>query len=114
MKQRLLVMNGQKLLQEEQDGQWVTTRVDKAGAIRPGLYNLYLSEPADRTRHHDGMIVHADRDGVYQQVGKTMIRHELVQFGRLPESGRNASIRYKEQKAQVDVAAVKRGRGVTR
>ena len=41
MKQRLLVMNGQKLVQSEQGGQWVTSKVEKAGAIKPGLYCVF-------------------------------------------------------------------------
>ena len=42
-----------------------------------------------------------------------MIRHERSQFGRMPELGRNASICYKEQQAQLDMVVVaKRRRGV--
>jgi hypothetical protein len=47
MKQRLLVMNGQKLLQSEHAGQWQVDKVEKAGVIRPGIYNIYLATPAD-------------------------------------------------------------------
>jgi hypothetical protein len=31
MKQRLLVMNGQKILQHEQEGRWQNDKVEKAG-----------------------------------------------------------------------------------
>ena len=80
MKQRLLVMNGQKLLQSEQGGQWATTKVDKAGAIKPGIYNLHLSMPADKTKSHEGLVLHLDKEHVYQQVGKLFIRHALDDF----------------------------------
>jgi hypothetical protein len=33
MKQRLLVMNGQRLVQIEKEGQWATDKVDKAGPV---------------------------------------------------------------------------------
>jgi hypothetical protein len=31
MKQRLLVMNGQKIVQHEQEGRWQNDKVEKAG-----------------------------------------------------------------------------------
>ncbi len=70
MKQRLLVMNGQKLLQSEQGGQWATTKVEKAGAIKPGIYNIHLAMPADKVKSHDGLVLHLDKEHLYQQVGK--------------------------------------------
>ena len=71
MKQRVLVMNGQRLLQNEQGGQWATSKVDKAGAIKPGIYDIYLAGNADKAKTYAGVIVHADGASVYQQVGKT-------------------------------------------
>ena len=47
MKQRLLVMNGQKIVQSEQAGAWINQKVDKAGALNPGIYNLYMAQVAD-------------------------------------------------------------------
>jgi hypothetical protein len=41
MKQRLLVMNGQKIVQHEQEGRWLNDKVEKAGLVKPGIYNLY-------------------------------------------------------------------------
>mgnify|MGYP006389897645 CR=1 FL=1 len=35
MKQRLLVMNGQRIVQAEQGGAWTNEKVDKAGALKP-------------------------------------------------------------------------------
>ena len=48
--QRLLVMNGQRLLQSEQGGQWNTDKVEKAGTIKPGIYNIHLSAQADKAK----------------------------------------------------------------
>ena len=36
MKERLLVMNGQRIVQAEKDGAWTNQKVDKAGALKPG------------------------------------------------------------------------------
>jgi cell filamentation protein len=110
MKQRLLVMNGQKLLQTEQGGQWATTKVDKAGALKPGIYNIHLAMPADKTKSHDGLVLHLDKEHVYQQVGKLFIRHALDDFGKAPDTGSIASIRYDGDRAAVATASVKQGR----
>ena len=40
MKQRLLVMNGQRIVQTDQCRAWANQKVDKAGALKPGIsYN---------------------------------------------------------------------------
>lgn len=114
MKQRLLVMNGQRLVQSEQGGQWATDKVEKAGTIKPGIYNLYLSIQADKNQSHDGMIVHTDKDHVYQQVGKQFVKHDKENFDKVPETGVNLSVHYDGDKAHVAASSVKLGRHLSR
>ena len=57
MKERLLVMNGQRIVQAEKDGAWTNQKVDKAGALKPGIYNLYTAQAADKKQTHAGVIV---------------------------------------------------------
>jgi cell filamentation protein len=114
MKQRLLVMNGQKLLQTERAGQWEVDKVEKAGAIKPGIYNIYLSTPADQASAHIGVVLHADTQFVYQHVGKTFVRHDRASFDQVPPLGANVSIRYHNDQAVVTAAAVKLGRKLSR
>ncbi len=114
MKQRLLVMNGQKLLQTEHAGEWKVDKVEKAVTIRPGIYNLYLAAPADQARSHIGIVLHADTEFVYQQVGKTFVRHERTRFDQVPTPGAPVSIRYQHNKAVVAAATVKLGRNLSR
>ena len=114
MKQRLLVMNGQKLVQSEQAGQWATIKVDKAGAVKPGIYNIHLSTPADKTISHDGLVLHVDKEHVYQQVGKTFVRHDLENFGKAPETGSIASISYDGDRAVIATSTIKQGRRLSR
>ncbi|WP_407214844.1 KfrB domain-containing protein [Enterobacter kobei] len=45
-KQRVLVMNGQRVLQSEETGKWKNDNVDKAGSIKRGIYPLYLCQEA--------------------------------------------------------------------
>lgn len=114
MKQRLLVMNGQKLLQTEQGGQWAISKVEKAGAIKPGIYNIHLAAVADKTKSYDGTVVHSDRDLLYQQVGQTFIKHQLSDFATVPEIGSNSHIKYDNAKAVATPSSIKLGRRQSR
>jgi cell filamentation protein len=113
MKQRLLVMNGQRLVQSEQGGQWNTDKVEKAGIVKPGIYNIHLSSQADKTKAHDGVIVHADKDHVYQQVGKNFVKHDRADFDKVPDIGGNSSIKYEDEKAVVSASTIKLGRKIS-
>lgn len=114
MRQRLLVMNGQKLVQSEQDGQWVTTKVEKAGAVKPGLYNIYLSQPVDKATKLEGIALHADKNHLYQQVGKAFFMHDLRDFEKVPESGKQITITYDGERALVAMMAKRQGRNLSR
>jgi hypothetical protein len=114
MKQRLLVMNGQRIVQHEQEGQWQNDKVDRAGTVKPGIYNLYLASQADKTKTHDGVVLYADKESVFQQVGKTFIKHARLDFEKVPESGSNASIRYDQGRAVASILAAHLSRGLSR
>jgi len=113
MKQRLLVMNGQRLVQSEQGGQWQTEKVEKAGNVKPGIYNIHLATAPDKSKRYDGPIVYIDRSSVYQQVGKNFIKHSPSDFSKVPEVGVNSNVRYVNGKAQVSPASIKLGRGIS-
>jgi len=115
MKQRLLVMNGQRIVQTEQGGAWTNEKVDKAGALKPGIYNLYMAKEADKGQKHDGMIIHSDSRSVYQQIGKNFVMHDRQNFDKVPEIGASKSISYDAQgKAVVAAEAAKLSRGRSR
>ncbi len=114
MKQRLLVMNGQKIVQHEQEGRWQNDKVEKADLVKPGIYNLYLASQADKTKTHHGLILHVDRDNVFQQVGKNVVKHDRVDFVKAPAIGSQSRITYDQGKAMVSVASHALSRGVSR
>ncbi|HHM8745954.1 TPA: IncP plasmid survival protein KfrB [Pseudomonas aeruginosa] len=115
MKHRLLVMNGQRIVQTENQGAWTNQKVDKAGALKPGIYNIYTAQKADKSQRHDGTIVHADSGTIYQQVGKNFVMHARSDFDKVPEIGSAKSISYDAQgKAQVSAESVKLSRGRSR
>ncbi len=115
MKQRLLVMNGQRIVQSEQGGAWTNQKVDKAGELKPGIYNLYMAQQADKPQRQEGVIVHADSSSVFQQVGKQFVMHSRSDFDKVPDIGSAKSISYDAQgKANVSAEAVKLSRGRSR
>ncbi|MBS0553385.1 MAG: conjugal transfer protein TraO [Proteobacteria bacterium] len=115
MKQRLLIMNGSRIVQSEQEGQWRNEKVDKAGALKPGIYNLYLARPADKTATCTGMIVHVDKDGVFQQTGKTYVVHARADFDKAPEIGSLMRIGYDARgRASLAAETVQLSRGRSR
>ena len=114
MKQRLLVMNGQRIVQHEQEGQWQNDKVDKAGIVKPGIYNLYLASQADKSKTHDGVVVYADKESVFQQVGKSYVKHARSDFDKVPEIGSNSSIKYEEGRAVTSVLSVQLSRAMSR
>ena len=97
MKQRVLVMNGQRIVQSEHEGMWTNRKVDKAGAMKPGIYNIYMAKEADKTRRYDGMIVHAEENRIVQQVGKNFVVHDKLDFDIIPDIGSAKSITYDTQ-----------------
>lgn len=117
MKQRLLVMNGQKLVQDEKaPGKWETVGVEKAGALKPAIYNIYQSRQADKTAAHNGVIVHANKESVYQQNGREFVQHKRSDFDKVPEIGSAKTITYSAEtgRAKVDTPTQSQSRGVKR
>ena len=113
MKQRVLVMNGQRLVQDEHEGKWVTGKVERAGNLKAGIYNIYLSTQADKAKTHDGVIMHADRDNFYQKVGKDFVKHNRADFDVVPLIGDTLSIKYDGGKAVAVPLSIKLGRGIS-
>ena len=98
-KQRILVMNGQRLVQEQKGGEWTTQKVGKAGRLKPGIYHVYLAKDADPALQHTGVVFHADDEYVYQQEAQGVTRHPLQAFGSVPEYGRPVRVTYEEGRA---------------
>ena len=114
MKERIVVMNGQRVVQSEYDNKWVTTKVGKAGQIQPGIYNISAAVPASKDKIHDGVVLHADQAHLYQQVGKTCVRHSVSDFAKVPGIGAHVAIRYDTEQAIAGPEGMRTGRGVKR
>ena len=114
MKYRILVMNGQKIVQAEEGGAWVNQKVGKAGLLKPGIYNLHMAHEADKSKRYDGVIIHTDDDRIYQKEGKNIVVHSRKDCDIMIEIGSAKSIKYdtngRVTVSSVDSAKLKRGR----
>ncbi len=102
-KLRMIVMNGQKILQTQNNNEWETTgtikKVDEG--IKPGVYNIYLATaPVDKNQYQ-GQIIYLDKENAvfYQQVNKDFIVHRLNAVDGKPVAGKDVVIAYDGEKA---------------
>jgi len=99
----MIVMNGQKILQTQNNNEWETTGTIKKveEGIKPGVYNIYLATaPADKNQYQ-GQIIYIDKENAifYQQVNKNYIVHELSAVDGKPVAGKDVVITYDGEKA---------------
>ena len=102
-KLRMIVMNGQKILQTQNNNEWETTGTIKKveEGIKPGVYNIYLATaPADKNQYQ-GQIIYIDKENAvfYQQVTKDFIVHQLNSVDGKPVAGKDVAITYDGEKA---------------
>lgn len=115
MKQRVLVMNGQRLVQSEDKGAWQTDKVDRAGELKPGIYNIYNAQPADKAKSHTGAILNVEDGHVFQQVDHAAyVKHKASDFDKVPAVGSSKTITYEKGRAIVNAPAQQHGRGHSR
>lgn len=102
-KLRMIVMNGQKILQTQNNNEWETVgtikKVDEG--IKPGVYNIYLATaPVDKNQYQ-GQIIYIDKENsvFYQQVKKDFIVHQLNAVDGKPVAGKDVAITYDGEKA---------------
>jgi hypothetical protein len=102
MAKRLLVMNGQKILQNKESGQWSNEQVKKANGLKAGIYNLSSTKSAETGQSYDGVIVHKDKEKAYQTTQKGMVSHLLSKMDNDQKDsiieGANMNISYPEGK----------------
>lgn len=85
--QRVLVMNGRRLLETAgDDAKWKVEKTEVApSGMKPGIYNIGNAKSAGKDQVSEGMVIHADSNAVYQQVGKgKFVKHEAAAFEKVP------------------------------
>ena len=104
-KLRMIVMNGQRIIQAMVNNEWETTGTIKKveEGIKPGIYNIYLAQKPEDKKQYEGKILYIDKENevFYQQTGKDFIVHQLNAINGKPVAGKDVMIEYGEGKAQL-------------
>ncbi len=108
MRKRLLVMNKQCIIQRDHGGEWVNQKVEKAGSLKPGIYNIFNAEKAEPNKSYEGIIVHKGDKNLFQKVGKKFVMHEQKKFDIMPIVGSEARIGYGDN-GNAEVAKMAKG-----
>jgi hypothetical protein len=114
-KLRMIVMNGQRIIQAMINNEWETTGTIKKveEGIKPGIYNIYLAQKPEDKKQYEGRILYIDKENevFYQQAGKDFIVHQLNTINGKPVAGKDIVVEYDGEKAhltQVDTLKKKK------
>ena len=104
-KLRMIVMNGQRIIQALVNNEWETTGTIKKveEGIKPGIYNIYLAKTPEDKKQYEGKILYIDKENefFYQQTQKDFIVHQLNAIGGKPIAGKDVIIEYDGEKAHL-------------
>ena len=107
-KLRMIVMNGQRIIQALVNNEWETTGTIKKveEGIKPGIYNIYLAQKPEDKKQYEGKILYVDKENevFYQQTGKDFIVHQLNLVSGKPVAGKDVAIEYDGEKAHLSQA----------
>ena len=107
-KLRMIVMNGQKIIQALVNNEWETTGTIKKveEGIKPGIYNIYLAQKPEDKKQYEGKILYVDKENevFYQQSEKDFIVHQLNAINSKPVAGKDVVIDYDGEKANLTQA----------
>lgn len=104
MRKRVVVLNGQKVLQAEEGATWTNERVEKAGLLRPGLYELFTAQQSDRSTYTAGALLIMDSGMLYQVTDTGLVAHNCNDFDVLPAVGAHGTVTYNaDARASFDV-----------
>ena len=102
-KLRMIVMNGQRIIQTLVNNEWETTGTIKKAeeGIKPGIYNIYLAQKPENKKQYEGKILYIDKENevLYQQTGKDFIVHQLNVINGKLVAGKDVIVGYDGEKA---------------
>lgn len=107
MKQRILVMNGQRLIESQVDGKWKTIKVTKAESLKGGVYNIFMAKDADKNARTEGILVHATNTEFYIKTPYGFVKHEHIEDIKLPQIGTQVSVFYENEKLFIQKEVIK-------
>ena len=107
MKLRILVMNGQRLIENQVDGKWKTIKVTKAESLKGGIYNIFMAKEADKSEKSEGILVHFTSSELFIKTPYGFIKYENPGDIKLPHIGSHVSVGYQDDKLSIQNTAIK-------
>jgi hypothetical protein len=107
MKQRILVMNGQRLIENQVDGKWKTIKVTKAESLKGGIYNIFMAKNANKNEKNEGILVHATSSEFYIKTAFGFVKYENLEGIKLPQIGSHIIVDFVDDKLLVQNAIIK-------
>lgn len=112
---RLVVMNGQKIIQERAGDAWMHHSTTKAEGMKPGIFNLFSAKLAEGSKSYEGVVLHKDDGKVFQAVGRKVIAHNAKSLSSDVEIGQVLRVAYTDKQASVErIEKLTKSRAVTR
>ena len=104
-KLRMIVMNGQRIIQALVNNEWETTGTIKKveEGIKPGIYNIYLAKQPEDKKQYEGKVLYIDKENevFYQQSGKDFIVYQLNAINGKPVAGKDVVVEYDGEKVHL-------------
>lgn len=102
MKQRILVMNGQRLIENlDENGKWKTIKVSKAESLKGGIYNIFTAKDADNKMGASGILIHTTKDEFFIKTPYGFLKYELTEQIKLPAIGSNINVSYENDQIKI-------------
>lgn len=93
---RVVVMGGLRIVQAKEGDVWNDLKMDKAGELKAGIYNLGGAKLPTPDTSTIGYIIHVTTGSAYQQdaASKQFIKHDIAAFDTPPKPKQCYQINY--------------------
>lgn len=98
MKQRILVLNGQRLLENFENDEWKTIKTYKFNSLPGGVYNIFAARDGEKEKNSEGLLVHASENEFYLKSAFGMLKYEINEYLKLPGIGSFIKVAFDENK----------------
>lgn len=102
MKQRILVLNGQRLIEQLENDEWKTIKVAKAEELTGGVYNIFTARDGDTKQNHQGVLVHATKEELFLQCNFGFLKFDLPNDIKLPAIGSHIKLSFDNNNLNVE------------
>lgn len=102
MKQRILVLNGQRLIERWEDEEWKTTKVAKAEELKGGVYNIFTARDGNKNQVTQGILVHATKDEIFLKGNYGFMKFDITEDTKIPAIGSHVNLSYDQDSLKIE------------